>query len=349
MKQEKILPRPLLARIYFIDRKIASGVYPNTKDLAEEYEVGTATICRDIEFMRDRLDAPIKYSPLHRGFFYTEKAFRLPARFAAAEDMLALGMVKTLLSLYRNTPLYEAACRLMDSITAPLAGEENGSEAEPWYEKRILTPLGASYPVDEKIWNPILTGLRENRIVTFEYQSVWNENFKLRRTRPYQLLFDAGVWYLYAYAEERGAIRMFSLSRIRNISVTNDTFSLPQNYDYREWADGSYFGVFAGQEKERFRVAFYGDYVLWAKERIWAADQKIEDTAEGVIIDFSSTQYGKVLEWVLSKGAWAVPLEPVRLVRDWEWNIEQMKKNLKKTGKIFDTSVDDEINKLMED
>jgi predicted DNA-binding transcriptional regulator YafY len=330
MKQEKLLPRTLLARIYFIDRKIASGGYPNTRDLAKEYEVGTATICRDIEFMRDRLDAPIVYSPLHRGFFYEEKTFRLPARFAAAEDMLALGMAKTLLSLYRNTPLYEAARRLMDSITAPLAGEENSGEAEPWYEKRILAPLGASYPVDEKTWNALVTGLRENRIITFEYQSTWKEDFKPRRIRPYQLLFDTGVWYLYAYAEERGGIRMFSLSRIRNITVTNDTFRLPHNYDYSARVDGSYFGVFAGQEKERFRVVFYGDYVLWARERLWAADQKIEDTAEGVVIDFSSTQYGKVLEWVLSKGAWAVPLEPARLVRDWEWNIGQMRKNLQK-------------------
>jgi predicted DNA-binding transcriptional regulator YafY len=339
MKQETILPRTLLARIYFIDRKIASGVYPNTRDLAKEYEVGTATICRDIEFMRDRLDAPIKYSPLHRGFFYAEKTFRLPARFAAAEDMLALGMAKNLLSLYRNTPLYEAARRLMDNITAPLAGEESGGEA--WYEKRILAPFSASYPVDEEIWNAILTGLRENRIITFEYQSTWKEDFKPRRIRPYQLLFDAGVWYLYAYAEERRGIRMFSLSRIRNIAVTNDKFNLPRNYDYSDQADGSYFGVFAGQEKEHFRVAFYGDYVLWAKERLWAADQKIEDTADGVIIDFSGTQYGKVLEWVLSNGAWAVPLEPAKLVQDWEWNIEQMRKNLKKPEKIFGTSVND--------
>jgi predicted DNA-binding transcriptional regulator YafY len=341
MKLRKLLPRPLLARIYFIDRKIASGTYPNTRSLAKEYEVGTATICRDIEFMRDRLDAPIEYSPQHRGFFYAEKTFRLPARFAAAEDMLALGMTKTLLSLYRNTPLYESARRLMDNITAPLAGEESDSRTEPWYEKRILAPLSASYPVDEKIWGAILSGLRENRIIIFEYQRTGREDFMPRRVRPYQLLFDTGVWYLYAYSEERGGIRMFSLSRIRNITITDERFSLPRDYDYNTLADGSYFGVFAGREKEHFRVAFYDDYALWAKERIWAADQKTEDTADGVIVDFTSTQYGKVLEWVLSKGAWAIPLEPVKLVRDWEWNIERMRNNLKKAKKTFDTSADD--------
>ncbi|MDR2865477.1 MAG: HTH domain-containing protein, partial [Spirochaetaceae bacterium] len=53
--------RPVLSRIYFIDRQIAAGKYPSTKQLAEEYEVGTATISRDIEFLRDMLDAPIEY------------------------------------------------------------------------------------------------------------------------------------------------------------------------------------------------------------------------------------------------------------------------------------------------
>jgi hypothetical protein len=117
---------------------------------------------------------------------------------------------------------------------------------------------------------------------------------------------------------------------MRNIALTGDMFSLPANYDYNAHTGESYFGVFAGQGEEHFRVAFYGDYVLWAKERLWAADQKTEDTSEGVIIDFTSTQYGKVLEWVLSKGAWAVPLEPARLVQDWEWNIDWMRKNGRK-------------------
>ncbi|MDR0584660.1 MAG: WYL domain-containing protein [Treponema sp.] len=165
--------------------------------------------------MRDRLDAPIEYSPLHRGFFYAEKTFRLPARFAAAEDILALDMTKTLLSLYRNIPLYESVRRLIDNITAPLAGEESGSRTETWYEKRILAPLNASYPVDEKIWSAILSGLRENRIITFEYQSTWREDFMPRRVRPYQLLFDTGVWYLYAYSEERGGYACFPFSGYR--------------------------------------------------------------------------------------------------------------------------------------
>jgi predicted DNA-binding transcriptional regulator YafY len=62
METRKHLPRAVLSRIYFIDREIAAGKYPNVHDLAGEYEVGTATIYRDIEYMRYILNAPIEYS-----------------------------------------------------------------------------------------------------------------------------------------------------------------------------------------------------------------------------------------------------------------------------------------------
>jgi predicted DNA-binding transcriptional regulator YafY len=335
MKTGKSLPKSALGRIYFIDRKIASGSYPNVRTLAEEYEAGTATIWRDIDFMRTRLEAPIEFSRRHNGYYYTEKTYRLPARFASSQDMLALGMAKTLLSLYRNTPLYESARQLLDNITAPLIGEEmdksggkkDGNETEPWYEKRVVAPLTASYPVAEETWNAILAGLREDRVLTFEYQSTWQGEFEKRRVRPCQLLFDAGGWYLYAWAEERSGMRMFALSRIRNIALTADKFSLPVNYDYSAHTGGTYFGIYAEENKEYFRIAVSGYYALWAGERIWAEDQKIEETHEGIIIGFTSTQYYKVLEWVLAKGAWAVPLKPARLVKDWKWNIEKMKQN----------------------
>jgi predicted DNA-binding transcriptional regulator YafY len=335
MKTRKNLPKSALARIYFIDRKIAAGSYPNVRTLAEEYEAGTATICRDIEFMRYRLGAPLEFSHRHRGYYYTEKTYRLPARFASSQDMLALGMAKTLLNLYQNTPLYESARQLLDNITAPLAGEEenkdggtnDGNETEPWYEKRIAAPLTASYPVAEETWKTILAGLREDRVLAFEYQSTWQGEFEKRRVRPYQLLFDTGGWYLYAWAEEREGMRMFALARIRNIALTADRFSLPANYNYSAHTGGTYFGIYAEENTEYFRIAVSGYYALWARERIWAEDQKIEEVPEGIIIGFTSSQYHKVLEWVLAKGAWAVPLEPPRLVKDWEWNIERMHQN----------------------
>jgi hypothetical protein len=78
----------VLSRISFIDRQIASEKYPNVNDLVRKYEVGTATIYRDIDYMGNMLGTPIEYSAKDRGWFYAEKPFCLSAHFAAVNDML---------------------------------------------------------------------------------------------------------------------------------------------------------------------------------------------------------------------------------------------------------------------
>ena len=127
------LPRTALQRIYRIEAEIASGKFPKTDSLARLLETSISTISRDIAFMRDQLYAPVEYNALERGYFYTEKTFRLPASFTSAEDFLALGMAKSIFSLYRGTPLYEASSRLLESISTPIA---SGGDTD-WLENRI--------------------------------------------------------------------------------------------------------------------------------------------------------------------------------------------------------------------
>jgi len=209
----------------------------------------------------------------------------------------------------------------LDTITAPLAVEDNST----WYENRIVVPQIPSAAVPPDVWEPITTALKENRILTFEYMGAYDTQYVARRVRPYQLLFDTGLWYLYGFAEERKGIRLFSLCRVKNIALTKDRFSLPKDFDYRANSAG-FFGVFAGQGKTRFKIAFYDRSVAWVKDRKWAEDQKIVESDDGIIITFTSSQFDKVLEWVLSRGCTALPLEPESLVNFWQSNIEEMRK-----------------------
>lgn len=63
----------MIERIIFINKKLNSDAYPNTPKLAKQLEVSIATISRDIEFLRDRLNAPIEYNYERKGYYYSEK------------------------------------------------------------------------------------------------------------------------------------------------------------------------------------------------------------------------------------------------------------------------------------
>jgi len=309
-------------RFYRIDSEIASGKFPNTPDLAKICEVSTATISRDIDFMRDRLDAPIEYDSFNGGYYYTKKTYRVPGGFVGAEDILALGMAKSILTLYRETPLFEAANRLLESIIAPIASDGNKGRLE----NRILVPKIASAKVKSEIWDPIITALKKNQIITFQYISIWEDDHQSRRVRPFQLLFGSGMWYLYGFSEERKAERIFALSRMQNVELTPNFFTLPKNFSYDDWSGDSYFGVFIGQEKYHFAIDCYGSAVVFASERKWAADQKITEIKGGVKLEFNSTQFDTVLRWVLSAGSSVIPREPKPLVDEWKRQIKEMSK-----------------------
>jgi hypothetical protein len=62
------------------------------------------------------------------------------------------------------------------------------------------------------------------------------------------------------------------------------------------------------------------------EERKWVADQKIIEKDDCITIEFTSTQYGKVLRWVLPCGCNAIPKSPKKLVNDWKRHIIEMRK-----------------------
>jgi len=334
MKPRKSLPKPSLPRIYFIDQKIAAGNYPNAPRLAREYETSLSSINRDIAYMRDMLDAPIEYDFVKKGFYYTEKTFRLTTVYATADDLLALGMAKNLMELYKDTPVHDAALNLLENISAPLQDEENTR----WFLDRIVIPKIASAAIDEQTWKGIVEALRANRVITFQYSGKEDVDFirdedskapykklETRRVRPYQLLFDRSDWYLFAYDEDRNGMRIFALPRITGVALTDAKFSIPARFDYRGLEGLSYFGIFSGAKTYRFVIAISGD-ARWIKERLWAEDQKIKETQNGIEISFTSNQFDRVLNWVLSLTPRARPLEPKALVEHWKKAIHEAAK-----------------------
>jgi len=316
MQQRKSLPRTAIPRIYFVDQEIASGKYPNAPSLAEKYETSISSINRDIAYMRDLLNAPIEYDFFKKGFYYSEVAFRLPAAYATADDLLALGMAKTLMDLYKNTPIHEAALNLLESISTPLKTEKKAA----WFKDRIILPKIASAALDTNTWDNIVNSMRENRVITFLYSSVDKQN--LRQVRPYQLLFDQRVWFLFAHDEDRNEMRIFTLSRITDVTLTDKKFTIPRDFDYRSIEGTSYFGIYTGTKTHKFIIVITGD-TRWITERVWADDQKIKNIKNGIELSFTSNQFDKVLDFILSLTPRAKPLAPKALVDRWEAAIKE--------------------------
>lgn len=316
--QTKITYR-MLERISHIHRKIKSGCYPNTKQLAYELESGIATISRDLEYMRDRMYAPIEYDFTHKGYYYTEAFEPSMQNHLSDKDLRVMLSAKILLSHYKNTPIYEEACTMLDLLSSNAMEGKNTA-----LMNRIAVAPTVETNVNQEIWNAIQDSLNQNHILQFDYTDRWGKKTEQRRLRPYQLVLDEGVCYLFGFDELRQAERIFSLVRMKNTVVTDDEFELPDNYDFESRCKDGNFGAVFSKTSEHYVIEFYNEARLLVKEKIWADSQVFKEEETKTTIEFDSSQFLKIKAWVLSNGCNAKPIQPEWLVKEWKRHISKM-------------------------
>jgi len=74
----------------------------------------------------------------------------------------------------------------------------------------------------------IKTALQESKPLSFEYADRYG-NKTTRTAEPYQLVLKSSHWYLQGHCHKRNDFRLFKLSRISNLQMKEETFTL-RNY-----------------------------------------------------------------------------------------------------------------------
>ena len=311
----------MLERLSKIHAKIKSGCYPNSQQLAFDNEVSVPTISRDIEFLRDRFGAPICYDAAQRGYFY-EEDFDMPLNMISSKDVMFLSLVKQLMTQYEGSPVYNEISNIIDFLT------DSQGIGKSDFLKRVAAPPLPKVVVNEEAWNKVIQSLKENTLLKFEYNGRWRTKTTHRMVRPYQVLLQDGMYYVFGYDENaedgKGGERLFNLSRMKNIENTKQPFELPEDFEFASRCGGGRFGAFKETNKVQYEIDFYDDARQFVKDCVWADDQEFIDSEEEnmTTIKFSSSQSAKVLEWVLSQGVRARPIAPEDFVERWKNEIK---------------------------
>src|SRR5438477_4211027 len=112
--------RPPLERMMRMHERLKAGRYPNCRKLADELEVSSKTVQRDIDFMRYRMGLPIEYDQLHFGFYYTEPVSSFPNVDISEGELVALYIGQKALAQYKGTsfeaPLSTAFRKISDGL-----------------------------------------------------------------------------------------------------------------------------------------------------------------------------------------------------------------------------------------
>jgi predicted DNA-binding transcriptional regulator YafY len=111
-----------LERLVLMDALIREGSYPSVRTFCERFEVSRRTVYDDIQFLRDRLNAPLKYNRVRGGYFYTDLTWVLPSLLVTEGQLLAFFLSVEVAHRYLGTsfeqPLRNAVQRLISMLPA---------------------------------------------------------------------------------------------------------------------------------------------------------------------------------------------------------------------------------------
>jgi proteasome accessory factor BC len=172
----------------------------------------------------------------------------------------------------------------------------------------------------------IETAIFRRKTIVFDYFTMERGELGARKVDPYQLLFQSGQFYLVGHAHERGAIRVFRLSRIRGkvgyATKAEHDFQRPPGFDPRAYANRIdwQFGDPVGTAE-----VWIGPRIAWQIERHFDRYGEMrpgeEENGDRVFV----TQYAnarQLIAWVLGLGEHARILGPPELADELRERLE---------------------------
>lgn len=310
--------KPQYRRLIYIDQKIRQGTrierYPNCREMAEEQEVSRKTIQRDVDYLKWEMNAPIEYDPVKHGYYYTEPDFKLPAINIRRSDLFAICIAEKVLRQYEATPVYDNLVTVFEALEGAMP--EKVSVDPSWLHDRFSFFAEASPEMNPEAWQSSFEALRQNRSLKFMYRNPgWRKKYE-RTVDPYHAISYRAEWYLVGRCHYMKSIRIYAISRMSDVRMTDDYFWIPEDFDFKRMA-GSHFGIMFGKEEHRVQVRFDADAAPYVRERQWHPTQTIEDFEDGgILLSFTTNHLLEVRRWVLSWGEGATVEAPPELVED---------------------------------
>ena len=295
-----------------IHAQLKAGDYPNCRRIADELEVSSKTIQRDIDFMRDRLGLPIEYDPLRFGFYYTEEVASFPSIEVSEGEVAALFVAQKALAQYKGTPferpLRSAFRKIADSL------KERVSFSWSDLEEAISFHSAGASVADLELFETVSQAVLRSVELEFEYRKLQSKGYEPRRVRPLHIASLENQWYVFAEDLERKDLRTFALPRMRNVRLTEAKFRRPANFSISKVLSGS-FGVFEGGKKHRIRLRFDAFAARLVSERTWHESQRFRPAKDGsATLEMELGSLEEIQRWVLSWGSHVCVLGPAELI-----------------------------------
>lgn len=305
--------------------QVKAGRYPNARKLAEKFEVSEKQAQREIEFMRDRLCAPLLYESGRRGYEYEDDSYELPPVWFKEDELLALCLALRLASTLPDLKLKDSLHELLAKFLTFRSLDSHVSLGE--MKEKVSVKNVEYYKVDETVFHKVVDSLFRADPLKISYHTPHKDETTERVVQPLHLLCYMGSWHLIAFCTLKGDLRDFALSRIRTIESFSQAVRLPNRLpSIRDYINKN-FGLMSGGESIEVCLKFTPEVSPWISEQVWFSGQEVSLNEDGsVCLRFPVADFREVRREILKYGASVEVLSPLELREEIKNEIEMMAK-----------------------
>jgi len=304
-----------LERFYRMHAMLQNRRFVSTRDFLAELEISRATFKRDLDYMRDRLHAPIAYDRHHEAYRYDDsiadrEQWQLPGLWFSGEELRALLTMDRLLG--------DLQPGVLSGLTGPIRRRlkellEAGEHSAEDIARRIRILAMGSRKVEPAHFRALSTALLSRRRLTIRHFRRQDGGVLEREVSPQRLVHYRDNWYLDAWCHKRQALRTFGVDAIESAVVTEKSAKeIAEETLERHFASG--YGIFAGGETRQAVLLFGAERARWVSREIWHPTQEGKLQLDGTyLLTFPYSQEPELVMDILRYGPDVEVLSPPSL------------------------------------
>jgi len=269
-------------RFYKIELLIRNRGRIGFEALRAELEVSRATLKRDLQYLRERLDAPIVYDRMDNAYRFGAaigaRAHELPGLWFSDNEIHALLTMHQLIQgLEAEGVLGRHLQPLLDKLHGMLGSNDVAAQE---LMQRVNIVAAARRPVNARFFELIGSALLERRRVELLYFTRGRGSESRREVSPQRLTHYRNTWYLDAWCHRSEGLRRFALDAVRDaVPLAPRAKEVPMAAVKAE-LDGGY-GVFAGRRLKWAMLRFDAEAAQWVGTEQWHPRQQQRRLSDG--------------------------------------------------------------------
>ena len=302
-------------RLYKIDQLLNERRAVAMDILEEELGISKSTVTRDLEYMRDRLNAPIIWDRALRGYVFDHsqpgaQRYALPGLWFNDQEIFALLTMYQLLSNLGNGLLTPHINPLLARLTMLLGSQEDSADE---IRNRIRILHMASRTERPESFEIVASGTIKRKRLQFVYRARYNDRGKERRVSPQRLVHYRDNWYLDGWCHLSKGLRTFSIDRISEAKILGQkSRDVSEKTLHRELAGG--YGIFSGKADKRAKLRFSPRQARWVASENWHPKQSGQFEKGGYyLLEFPYSNDTELVMDILKYGSGVEVISPSTL------------------------------------